>query len=106
MAHYDFEDEEVEKNLIALYDSVDDVDSYIHSVYEELLFLGAAPGSRKDETIYFSTVLCLKLCLRYYYDNCDYDKVAKLKTLYDLLIDPKASVVSAELLDEINICLN
>lgn len=105
MYNEEIPDEQIPELLESLKDSEEDVDRYIRSSYMEISFLGYTPKTVGGELLE-AVLLNIRICIEYYMQKEDYQKVAKLKTLYKGLTEPIKVEIDQDILENISVFHN
>jgi len=99
-----FTDEELDGVLYHLSNTLEDIDRYIDTCYDSVMFIGTAASS--DEDLSDALMLSINLCMRHYLKKEDYEKLKKLKDFVDLLQSEHKTVVEDGVINEIKINSN
>jgi hypothetical protein len=101
---YDYSEEEINEIVSNIRETIEDYPSYMNNYYEELQFMGHA--CTIDEKVSQAAVFGLRICLRYYLEEEDFEKVVHLKMLLECIDQPVVCSIDAYIIESIEISLN
>jgi hypothetical protein len=107
----DFDPSEHEKNLDEVFSvgsekMKSEFQEHIESSYKSLLFLGKNIVHSRDPNLLECAIYNIRLLFVYYKRNENYERLAELKSLADILESKRYSIVDASIVDEIVVNLN
>ena len=106
-----FDHTEHEKNLdeaFAYKDSevIKDLKEHLESSYKSLLFLGKNLNKDNDEDLLNAAIFNIRLLFVYYKREENYERLAELKKLVDVIENSNASIVDKQVINSLQVNLN
>lgn len=106
-----FDHTEHEKNLDEVFAHGDstlhkELKEHLESSYKSLLFLGKNLNKDNDKDLLNSAIFNIRLLFVYYKREENYERLAELKKLVDVIENSNASIVDKEVIDSLQVNLN